>query len=102
MQWKPPENHQWKSNVDASWYDNVGLADLGWVIRDSRGSLIGTGCYQVKRKWEVKFLEAKAISMGLEAYRSATDFEGDRFKPPLVVESDSIEVVNVLNRVVED
>lgn len=37
-----------------------------------------------------------------KAYANHGDFEGRRCKPPLVVESDSTEVVGAINRVVED
>lgn len=50
----------------------------------------------------IKCLEAEVILEGLKAYGCADNFEGKRRKLPLVVESDSIEVVGALNHDCED
>lgn len=100
--WKPPGPSCWKLNVDASWYNNKGVGGLGWSVRDSNGSLIGAGCKQISRNWAIKCLEAEAILEGLKAYGSVDDFEGRRRKLPLLVESDSIEVIGALNHDTED
>lgn len=101
-QWKPPEHNSWKLNPDASWFEDKGVGGLGWIVRDSNGSLIGAGCKQIRRKWAIKCLEAEAILEGLKAYGSADIFEGRRRMLPLVVESDSVEVVGALNHESED
>lgn len=40
---------------------------MGWVSRDSTGSLIGAGCSQVYKCRSIKLMEAKAIIEGLYA-----------------------------------
>lgn len=66
------------------------------------GSLITAGCNRINQRWAIKILETKAILEGLEAYMSFSEESEIRFKPPLVVESDSSTVINVLNHEDED
>ena len=37
------------------------MGGVGWIIRDSTGSLIGGGCPQIGKYWKIKVLEMKAI-----------------------------------------
>lgn len=76
---------------------------MGWIIRDSNGSLVGAKCKRIERRWSIKFLEAEVIHEGLKSYVGSTNVK-DILTSNLcfVVESDSNDVINVLNRVFED
>lgn len=82
--WKLSDPDSWKLNTDASWCEALGKGGLGWVIRDSNGSLIGAGYKQTNRKWPIKCMEAEAILNGIKEYLSSDEGEEKRFK--LVVE----------------
>lgn len=85
-----------------AWIDANRRGGLGWVIRDSSGSLIGAGCVQVDRKWSIKAMEGQAIIEGLKAYHSLSNKGGVGVKPPLIVEFDSFDVVKAINGEEED
>lgn len=67
LSWKPPDEGWWKLNSDASWSSAAMRGGVGWVIRDSAGSLIGAGCSRVSHYWPIKDLEGEAICLGLNA-----------------------------------
>lgn len=50
----------------------------------------------------MKNLEGKAILEGSKDYRELIDQEGRKFRPPLVVESNSFEIVKAINGEAED
>lgn len=80
-------------NSDASWNESLNLWGIGWIIRDSSGSLIGSGIKQVGRKWNIKSMEALAIKEGLKAYNQKISSR----KLPVIVEADAMELVKSLN-----
>lgn len=74
--WKPPEAKQWKLNVVATWFEESEVGGVGWIIRDSDGSLIE----------------------GLNQIAEKTFYSLERFDHYLVVESDAVELVRLINR----
>lgn len=82
-----------KINVDTSWNEAQKQGGIGWIIRDSLGSLVGLGCSKIKRRWSIRVLEASTIKEGIEAYLAI--FGDSRSR--IVVEADSIEVIKALN-----
>lgn len=96
--WIAPAANRWKINVDASWDERSGKGGMEWLIRDSIGSLIGGGCKRIAWRWSIKILEAKAISEGLKTYIQAMVVEDFGIRPELEVESDSLEVIQAINK----
>lgn len=88
--WKPPKASQWKMNADAAWYEKEGRGGIGWVVRDSSGSLICFGMKSISKNWPIKMLEAEAIREGLRVVIGTCKERSI----PLAVESDALEVIN--------
>lgn len=76
--WTLPPNFL-KINSNASWNDEAGCRGIGWIIRNSSGSLVKAGCKRINRKWSVKNLELAAIKEGLTSYLSSGQPENDSF-----------------------
>lgn len=77
--------------MDVAWFDHSKIGGIRWAICDSRGCLI-----RVKNTGEIKWLEALAIVEGLKKLTETQFAAGDRTRPPLVVESDSSDVIEAL------
>lgn len=101
IQWKASEFNHWKLNADAVWFEASKSDEVGWVIRDLTGSFIGVGRKEIQRKRAIKMLEAKAIIKELKELTIREDLGGERFNQPLVVESDFVEIIKMLNREME-
>lgn len=82
----------------ASWNETLGRGGLGWIVRDSDGSLVYFGMQKITRKSPIQILEAKAILAGLKHIVGTCN----QRSIPLEVESDALEVVNVIVGAVED
>lgn len=54
-------------NIDASWMNKSNSGGIGWIVRDSSGSLIGVGLQKIEKKWSIKSMEAKAILEGINS-----------------------------------
>lgn len=100
--WRPPPSGSWKMNSDAAWLEDRKVGGIGWVIRDSSGSLIGLGCKQMQSNLGIKNLEANAIFEGVKAYTKWSSGLLRGVKPPLVVETDAIEVVKAISSELPD
>lgn len=71
---------------------------MGWIIRDSSGSLVEAGCKQIKRRWTIKTLEILAIKEGLKAYLAQKRNQSVH----LIVEADVLKVIRALNYEIAD
>lgn len=92
--WTPPPPTFLKLNSDASWNEATGTGGVGWVIRNSSGSLVQAGGKRLKRKRDINLLEFAAIKEELSSYLSI-----DRQRrSAVIVEVDALEVIRVLNR----
>ncbi|KAH9707734.1 RNase H domain-containing protein [Citrus sinensis] len=89
-QWKHPPEGWFKVNVDAAVRVEQQRIGMGIVIRNSRGKVIAAAIKPSKFIGKVDFAEAEAIRFGLEIAENVRCF-------PLIVESDSQEVVDLVN-----
>lgn len=71
----------------------VELGGVGWTIQDSEGSLVLVGFRTIKKKWSILLLVALTVKEWLLNYLSHCR---DRSQS-LIVESDSLALVNLLN-----
>lgn len=85
----------WKLNIDAAWSFKSNLCGLGWVFHDHLGRVHLAGLKFVPRCQELKILEAMTICFGLEILTSINISN-------ILVESNCLEVINLLNDVVVD
>lgn len=90
---KPLEEGFWKLNIDAAQLENSQRGKSDWIIPDWNGHLIGGSFNFSTSCWPVKVLEAKAIVKGLVKVRETWNGRNS----PLVVESNSLEAINLLN-----
>ncbi|KAH9769616.1 reverse transcriptase domain-containing protein [Citrus sinensis] len=86
--WLPPPNGWYKVNVDAAIRPSNQTAGLGVVIRDSRAKVVAAAVQNTIYKGDVDCMEAEAIIFGIQVAQN-TNFL------PLIIESDSKEVVNL-------
>lgn len=96
--WSPPPCCSWKINTDASWLEKERRGGVGWIARDSLGSLIFAGFKPLKRKWSIKCLEMLAVAESLKCLLENVN----RPFPKIIVESDFADVVAILNRISAD
>lgn len=102
ISWKPSEIECWTMNSDAAWFGASKSGGIDWIIRDSDGSLIGAGCKKFFKHEPIKVLESKAIKLGLECLIGILNADESSRAKPIVVESNSTEVVNLINHKAQD
>ncbi|KAL5857613.1 hypothetical protein ACOSQ3_005071 [Xanthoceras sorbifolium] len=88
--WKPPPLFSFKLNTDASFDFNNKVMGLGFVIRNSFGAVLATFSGKFQSGFSVDIGEAMAIFSGIQFAIGAGFY-------PLLVESDSKVVVDLLN-----
>lgn len=66
-------------------------------LRDSNESLIGAGCSKIFQRGPIKWLEAKAMLEGLRAFAECVKDRNIMPCLPLIVETDALEVIKLLN-----
>ncbi|KAJ4717566.1 Ribonuclease H-like domain containing protein [Melia azedarach] len=88
--WKPPMDPWYKLNVDAAIDKEGGIAGLGCIVRNSDGAVMASATIKKLVSGDVEQAEALAI---LEGVKIACDSG----LQPLIVESDAINVVNLIN-----
>ncbi|XP_074300279.1 uncharacterized protein LOC141631518 [Silene latifolia] len=66
VRWVPPGIGEWKINVDAGLFGDMGCG-LGMVVRDHEGKVERVGVQQVRDVWDPDIAEAKAAEFGLRA-----------------------------------
>ena len=88
--WKHPPEGWFKVNVDAAVRVEQQGTGLGIVIRNSGGKVIAAAMKPTKFIGKVDFPEAEAIRFGLETAENVGCF-------PLIVESDSQKIVDLVN-----
>lgn len=71
---------------------------MGWIARDSKGSPIFAGFKSLKRKWSIKCIKMLAVAESLKGLVASVS----RPFPKIIVESDSTEVIAILNQSSED
>lgn len=86
--WRFPPAGHWKMNSDASWNASTNTGGIGWIIRSWNGTPISAGYRVVHNQWPIAWLEALAATEGLKTIPQNS--------PPLLIELDSILVVNML------
>lgn len=58
-----------ETKLMASWCSKQGAGGIGWIIRDSVGSLINAGYKKIKREWSIEVPESQAtIVESLKAF----------------------------------
>lgn len=70
---------------------------IGWIMRDSSGSTICRGLRIINGKWSIKMLEMRAILEGLRCFLALRASRSNLSIPPIIVVSDAIGVINLLN-----
>lgn len=88
--WSPPEEGWLKINVDAAIDGENRLADLGAVIRNHKGELVGAAVNTVKSLGDVEMNEARAVLWGMQAALKAGAIS-------VVLESNSKGVIELIN-----
>jgi hypothetical protein len=91
--WSKPPSGQYKLNVDAAFFPNGGGA-IAAVIRDSKGEAIVGGARPFLNIPDATSAEASALRYGLELLETIGC-------TPVIVESDSLELVKVCNKEVD-
>ena len=88
--WSKPATGVYKLNVDAAYDPTTGRGAAGAIMRDSSGNFIAAGCDFTDLAFDVAAMEASALLAGLQL--------ADQFgAKSLVVESDSMDVVQAIN-----
>lgn len=85
----------WKLNFDAFWILSRSKGGLGWIVYDPSGSPLVGESKPVKNFHSILILEARVILDGLREMKKV--LSGGN--PPLIVESDSLELAKLLNHV---
>lgn len=75
-----------------TWFNNRGVRGLEWVVHNSTESLICFRIQKVKRKWDIKIMEAKVILVGIKAIHQT--FLQKQIE--LEVESNALTMIKVL------
>ncbi|KAL5736839.1 hypothetical protein ACOSP7_031292 [Xanthoceras sorbifolium] len=88
--WKPPPSFSFKLNTNASFDFNNKVTGLGFVVRNSSGDALATFSGKFQSGFLVDVGEAMAIFSGIQ-FAIGAGFS------PLLVESDSKVVVDLLN-----
>lgn len=84
----PPPNWWFKENVDAAIIRSNQTVGLRVIIRDSRGETIAAEVQKVGLKGDVAYMEAEAVNLGIQVAQIVK-------RQPMIVESDSKEVVDL-------
>lgn len=90
MEWAMHPPGVVKINVDVAWKSLPTSTGIGVVFRDSNRSLMGTAARHLDTVYGSPLVEILAIVEGLK-------FASSRNCPNLIVESDSLQSINLLN-----
>ncbi|KAK2642703.1 hypothetical protein Ddye_024466 [Dipteronia dyeriana] len=90
VKWQPPNIVFYKLNTDAAFDVNSQRVGLGMIIRDHLGFVLGASAQTVVANFCPQIAEALAIFRGLT-------FVVESGLIPVVIESDALEVVNIIN-----
>lgn len=93
VSWTRPPHRQYKLNVDATYFPS-GVGAVAAVVRNDRGESIAGGAKPVENVLDAATAEAMALRHGLNI------LEGIGCSP-VIVESDSLELINACNGVIE-
>lgn len=88
--WKPPPKEVVKLNVDAAWSSDPSTTGMGAILRDWTGQLIGASARFVDLDFSPPLAEILAIWEGLK-FAVALNLSH------LIVESDCLQAINLLN-----
>lgn len=100
--WIPPGSSQWKLNVDVAWFEASNSSGVGWIVRDSEGSLIGAGSKKTSGRLKIKMLEAMTVVEGFSIVSERFRNYPDCSLHEVVIESDAAEIVRLINGVSKD
>ncbi|BFG41108.1 hypothetical protein CerSpe_273820 [Prunus speciosa] len=90
VQWHPPTDGFFKLNVDGAADLATGDRGAGVIVRDSQGNLVGALAMRAPSRTSVLATELYALKTGIS-------FVLDASLVPLVIESDSLLAVNMVN-----
>ncbi|XP_019087380.1 PREDICTED: uncharacterized protein LOC109127264 [Camelina sativa] len=90
QKWRPPSEDWVKCNTDGAWNGVENQSGTGWVLRDKEGSVKWIGAQAIRRA-------KSAIEVELEAIRRALVMLSRLNYDRIIVESDSLGAVNLLN-----
>lgn len=80
----------YKANFDAAFFDGIGMAGLGVVVRDYMGNIIAALSQKIRGPHSVEMAEALACSHALSFVQDLSLFQ-------LVLEGDSLRVIQAIN-----
>ena len=100
--WKPPPTGWFKANVDAAVKTDQQRTGLGIVIRNSEGKVVAVVMKTTKFLDKVDYAEVEATQFGLEiagveANQFGLEITGHAECIPVIMESDSQEVVSLMS-----
>ncbi|KAK3221600.1 hypothetical protein Dsin_008625 [Dipteronia sinensis] len=90
IRWRPPTANVYKLNTDAALDVGRGIVGVGAIIRNHQGHVMGSTSQRLEATFSPKEAEAMAILRGIE-------FAVGSGLMPVVIESDSLGVVNLIN-----
>jgi ribonuclease HI len=91
--WSKPPAHHYKLNIDACFFPN-GSGSTAAIIRNDHGEMIGGGTWPLMNILSPAFAEAMALKNGMLLLENIGC-------SPVVVESDSMELITACNGVIE-
>ncbi|XP_030923049.1 uncharacterized protein LOC115949928 [Quercus lobata] len=89
QRWSPPPPNWYKVNVDGAVFKELGSIDVGVVIRNAQGEVMGAMSKKISRPMGAIEAEAKALEAGIL-------FAWDLGLKNIVVEGDSLAVVQAI------
>lgn len=89
--WSPPPDGRFKLNVDVVVKELENKVGIGAIVKNSSGTLMAATIKTTSFKGEVELAEAEALMFGIEIAKDAR-------LSPLIIESDSLNVVKLVNR----